>query len=738
MMQEYQNNPKAFPKSNGHIAWSYASKTIEEAAIEDLFWRKIQVSPTFAWEVVSTVWPDAERGKWDAFIRPNLYVSLLPESCGAYTFGGWCGLRSLRGDALDTKRIEQGTQWPDRGGYYPRPLVAKHTGWLPQNVVPNLLQAKGQKLTVSDRFRFNLKANHRQVLMGKALTKDEFDAIVKMAYPVRYNSSSWNVYWYRTESGDINFGIIYFFDSKRNVVHRLPISAWVADSAISTSNIYDMLNIAPPYPLYDLDMLVRYDEAQYALICDSEATVEHIKRYFAWMLHWWPVTTYTDIERTDWNPLRGKTPIIFPEATEHGIRMALRLGDVLVKHGFSPRFLRRQRCSRRWSAEFVQDLGQLEHKDGECILPEFAEHSLREFGVQPPDGLLPKAVGVADLPEPAVPLEVLMDGLLNTGEQMTIHAWRGIGKSLFAMLLALCFASGKSALNGRVYPSRKYRVLLLDGEMSTQTLKRRARRLCNGHGLPIETTKELKIRSNRNEKKALELETDAGFKELEPDMKAAEIIVVDSVFKFFTSAMKPDFDATKMMQRFLDYARENEKTLIVIDHEGKGGATSYGSMGKEISSDVVLRLCRAKSPHVIEAHVQKVRDHAEPSGPYLRMRIEADKDEYITIQNCDASKVVAALGGESSDLNNGEAESTESSTERATSLDEAIKQSVREQPDAAQGVIVTALKERGYGGRSTIQGRIKVLSEGGQLPAWKNRPRSHKVAGQPASEGDQN
>ena len=94
---------------------------------------------------------------------------------------------------------------------------------------------------------------------------------------------------------------------------------------------------------------------------------------------------------------------------------------------------------------------------------------------------------------------------------MTIYAWLGIGKILFALLLALCFASGKSALNGPVWSSRKYRVLLPDREMWTHSLKKRERGLCRGHGLPMETTKELKILSNVKEKKAPELETDAGF-----------------------------------------------------------------------------------------------------------------------------------------------------------------------------------------------------------------------------------
>lgn len=734
-MQEYQNNPEAFPKSNGHIAWNWASKTIEAAAIEDLFWRKVQVSPSFAWEVVRTVWPDAARGKWDAFIRPNLYVSLLPENCGAYTFGGWCGLSSLRGDASDTRRIDMGEKRPDRGGYYLGPLIAKHTGWLPQNVVPNLLLAMDQRLSVSDRFRLSVKANHRQVPLGKSLTADEVLAILEVVCPAARNLFFRNVYWYKRECGDIAYGIIYLHDSKGNL-YKFPLSAWEYDTNEHVSRVYDLLNIATPYPIYDLDKLVRCDWAKTVLICDSEETVDYIGREHAWTKHWGPVTTCAAIDSTDWSMLKDMTPIIFPEATERGCHEAFRLYAALVKHGFTPRFLARSRGNHPWVQEFAQDIGRRAFNDRVWSLTEFGEHCQRVFGVRPPDGILPKAVALSDLPEPAVAPEVLMDGLLDTGEQMMLHAWRGVGKSLFALLLALCFASGKDALNGRICPSRKYRVLLLDGEMSAHSLKKRARRLCAGHGIPAEAITDVKVRSIIVENKNLTLGTEEGLKECMPDLMWADIIIVDSVFKFFPGAMNSDFASVEKLLDFLKLCRLAGKTLILIDHEGKSRGASFGTMGKEIALDVVLRLCHAKSPHVVEAHVQKVRDHAEPTGAYAKMRIEAD-NERITFQNFDTPKVVAALGGESSGTA-GEAESTESSADRAAALDEAIIKFITEHPDAAQKEIAEAVIGMGYGRRSTVQARIKVLSEAGKLPGWQNRPETHKVPEQPAPEGDQN
>lgn len=719
-----------FPRHNGHRAWPYYAETVDGAAIEDLFWRKVQVSPHFTWDVVRTVWPHAILYEQYVFIAPNLYVSLLPESCGAYTIGGRGGLYPLRGDAADMKCIEMGMQPSSMAGYYLGPLIAHQQSWLERNVITNILRTMKSELSVSDRFHLHEKAGYRRVLMTNS-NEGDYTAIINSAFPVTYDFPTWRGYWYKTERGDIDFGIVYYYDSKGNV-YKLPMSAWVANTDVLERRVYDTLNIAPPYPPYDLDKLVRYGNSQTVLICDSEEAVEYIKREHGWIPHWFPLTTYISIEGTDWSTLRGRTPIILPEATKEGCLEAFRLYATLEKQGVKSLFQKRQKGGRLESRECIQDICKLASHGSECSLVEFAEHCQQAFAVKPPEGILPKAVSLSSLPEPAIAPEILMDGLLDTGEQMMIHAWRGVGKSLFAMLLALCFASGKSALNGRVCPSRKHHVLLLDGEMSARNLKKRARGLCCGHELPAEAITDVKVRSIIVEKKDLALETEEGFKACMPDLMWADTIIVDSVFKFFPTAMNSEFAGAEKMLGFLDWCRRQGKTLILIDHEGKGRGTSFGTMAKEIGLDVVLRLCKAKSGNWIQALVQKARDHAEPTEAYLEMRIEAsEKGENIAFQVRDEHKVVSAHRGD------GEAESTGSSEEKALSIDEAITKYVCEHPDAPQKEIADALIEMGYAKRSTIQARIKTLSEAGKLPHWQNRPETHKVAEPPAPEVDE-
>lgn len=727
-----------FPHHNGHRAWLHYAETVQDAAVEDLFWRMIQTDRTFAIRVVKAVWPQAEEREDELLIGNGVSVSLFPQSCGAFCVWGESSHSHLYAGKHDEEMIQNGVQNPRGGGYFLGPLIAHHKGWLPGNVVRNLMQVVGVRLTASDRFRFNSKACHNQIFMNEQC-KEEYKTMIENTFPANYKAKNCTPFWYRTENGAINFGLIYYYDDNGKFIYKLPISAWEPEYPTRWQAIvYDMLNISGKYPLYNLNKLVCHTQAESTIICQSEATVEHLVQNYAWLLHRFTVTTYSDIYETDWGTLRGKTPLIFPEATESGCREAFHLYDALAKQGFRAVFLKRQKGSVPWSQEFSQDIGKLAYDDAKCSLSAFAEHCQQVFRIKPPEGVLPKGVPLSSLPESTGTHEILLEGLLNVGEQLMIHAWRGVGKSLFAMYLALCFSAGKSGLKGKVCPPHRFKVVLLDGEMTPEELKKRGERICRGNELLMETADNLMIRSSHVEQKVLELETDEGFADLEPDLAAADIIIIDSLFIFFPSVMTSEFRSTEKLRNFLAWCKQRKKSLILIDHEGKKGSTSFGSMGKEIALDSVLRLSKGKEQNKILADVTKSRTYPGSSGHYLEMRIDScEKSERISFQLWNESQTTTILEDESPALVV-DAKSTKSFEVRAPSLDDAIIQYVLEHPATAQGKIAKKLEEEGYGGHSTLHARIKFLSEAGKLPNWQKRPSSHNVAKQPAPEGDHN
>lgn len=415
-------------------------------------------------------------------------------------------------------------------------------------------------------------------------------------------------------------------------------------------------------------------------------------------------------------------PLIFPDNTAAGCWQAFEIFLALKTQGLSPYFFKRQKINN--IPGVAQDIYAITQQDGECSLPEFAEHCRREFGVEPPQGILPQGQPLLELPDSKNEPELLLEDLLRLGDQVTIFAWRGVGKSLFALLLALCFANGHKALNGHVCPSRKYRVLLIDGEMPPDKLKERARSITKGLGLPEDAANNLTVRSAVAGKKNLVLDTEEGWLDLLPDLEQADIIIVDSLFKVIPTAMSSEYTATTKLNNFYDWCRRHGKTGIVVDHQGKSGHASFGSMGKDIGVDAALQL--KNSTHAIEATTTKNRNFEFTDKSWIKYSIKSEPG-VMTFQPI--GKEPTALSTNA--LSVGEVEGMKNSAGNISApnkpdTDQAIIEYITSHSDQSQGDIVKALMEQLTLGRSTLSERIKQLREAGQLDFWANSPAKGK------------
>lgn len=721
-----------FPCSNGHPAWTLNAQTVEDAATEDLLYRKIQTDPHFTESVVREFWPDARRTGDELLLASDISVSLARESCGAYCRNrGRARLYTLLGDNDDMRHIKHAAHRPLSQGYCLGPLFQHEQGWQPNTVVGNILRRMQMRLKPTDRYLFSQKACHRHVLMSP---KDREEAVKAFQnfYLVTYGFNRWKVYWYNVENGATTFGVVYFYNDAHEVI-KLPVTAWKSASASGYVNslVYDALHPVAPYPIYRLYHAIRMPRTpNYALICTDEKTVDYIVKHHGWLASQVPIITYSAIVGTDWEVLKPRILIIFPSYNTSGCYEALKLHAEFQKLGFTCYFFKPTRSDKIW--HMARDLFKFTEEDSECALPEFVMYCEREFGVKPPPGILPQAVPLLSLPESNSKPEPLLEGLLDHGELMMLYAWRGVGKSLFALFLAICFAFAKTAFGGRICPSRKYHTLLIDAEMSPGSLKRRALALCDSLGLPESAANELSVRSARNERKELKLDTEAGWKDLEPDMMQAEVIVVDSLFKLFPSAMTSEFSGTAALQDFFEWCIKHNKTLIIIDHEGKKGSTSFGSMGKEIGLDVVIQLINTKG--VAHVKVTKIRNHAPVSGSWLQYRISCTSDGSISLEE----SVTSAREHENTQVLSSSEHEVDARLAKGQldgALDEKIISYIQEHPEQTQGAIVDKLNQMALGGRSKLQARIKVLRETDQLPFWENAPRRGQTESTDSLEG---
>lgn len=698
-----------YPKAFGHPAWKlYGS--VNDALLQDLFWRKVQTDPGLVARLAKILDPNATQEKEDIFLSDNTAISLHPESCGAYSTIRNSLLNYLHGNSEDKKIISEAEEYPAAGGLYLGPLFRQKCGWLPENICSNIIREIELPLTKEDRCLFNRKACHNSVLMT-GIDKQHAQQTIK-DFSINFGFKQFRVHWYSTENGSTAFGIVYFFNES-GMVAKLPISAWQRAGNSTGNVVFDLLYPTNKVPLYNLCDIIRFrPSSQYVLICSSEAMCETIKQDHAWISKWLPITTCSSVERSDWASLGSLIPLIFPDNTAAGCHEAFKVYSALQKQGSSAYFLRRQKVTSL--SGLVQDLSDLTRTngDGECDLSEFAKHCREKFGVEPPQGILPQGQPLLELPDSKNEPELLLEDLLRLGDQMTMFAWRGVGKSLFVLLQALCFANGQKALCGKVCPSRKYRVLIIDAELPADSLKKRARAIAEGLGLPESAANELIVRSSVTEKKDIRLDTDAGWEDLLPDLEQAEIIVVDSLFKVFPSSMSTGISNAAAPNMFYDWCRKHRKTAIVVDHQGKKGDTAYGTMGKEIALDVVLQLKSSKCG--IEAIATKNRNFESGEHCWTSYKIKSEASRMV-FDVSQKPMIHSDSGLLCSDDENSEDVDGDMPVASVLTIDQAIVDYAKKNPTHGQKEVCAAIVEMGICKRATAHKYYKALREKGML-----------------------
>lgn len=713
--------PYHFPCSYGHRAWPFYASTIDEAIYEDLFWRKMQTSPNFVKKVVLSVWPDAQLNN-NEIVFSNYSVSLNPESCGSYiSKSNYSLYESLEGSDCDDKYIDFACESSMSMGYYLGPLINIKTGILNQNIVHNLMYRLGMSLSLNERYTFNKKACHERIIIDNYSFKNIYEKrlidLLKKYYLVRYGFTQVKYFLYHCEDGCFDFAVAYLKHPVGKTV-KIAITAWRGNQ-YQERVVLDAIHPGKNASLYRVNNIVNCrNRVQTVLICPDEYIFDIISNQHGWLKSCMLVTAYSSVEETDWSVLHGLSPVILPHSTEEGCREAYRLYRILETQGISTRFINRLQAEKYDDWALGKDLCKaLSDSVTPLRIEDFAAFCKKEYAVEPPVGILPKAVSLLELSS-GTEREILLDRLLRLGDQMTLYARRGVGKSLFSAFLMVCFASGKKALDGKICPSRPYRVLLIDGELSEDDLQQRFRAICSGLGLSKDVLSNIMVRSAIHERKDLVLDTENGWADLEPDMCLADIIVVDSLFLAFPSAMGTDFSGTARLNDFYGWCKRRGKTAIVVDHQGKKGDTPFGSMGKDIGLDVVLQLIGEKQDKTLK--IMKCRNFSTHSDSWKKFRISETGDRIFF-----EGQQLASLSTHEDNCSSSESNEEEfQEIDEASSLDDTsreILKYVTEHSNLSQKEIVENLVKVNVASRSTIYKRLSLLKEKGLIPSGLKR-----------------
>lgn len=204
-------------------------------------------------------------------------------------------------------------------------------------------------------------------------------------------------------------------------------------------------------------------------------------------------------------------------------------------------------------------------------------------------------VSVSDFLEMDIPPRpTLLDPWLVEPSLAMIHAWRGVGKTNFALEVAWAVASGGQFLMWTAPKSRQ--VLYVDGELPMQELHARLRRI-SGRQCGDACPPRLNLISPGllDEQRMPDLGTDEGQHVISDALgNDTKLLILDNISTLVRSGAENESGSWASIQDWLIWLRSEGVTVLLIHHTGKKGA-QRGTSKREDILDVVLHLNHPKN-----------------------------------------------------------------------------------------------------------------------------------------------
>ena len=409
-----------------------------------------------------------------------------------------------------------------------------------------------------------------------------------------------DIYWYKSENGGKHFGVIYF--KNKSNIYKLPMTMWklVHPSKryqISGGNIsqeeagrLDLLHPIPPYPVYNKDKISCTNYNLLIVICESEQVVEtweELQQNYKStdiIFTTWSGGFRETIEDTDWDYLYNKkTAILISQDSDPHIFYDLYIRIKKAKTNFLG-FLEENNLGKN-----INNLNDIKIMQ----INEFVKSVYDKKRIILDESYIDKSISYeslmsSELPQP----KYIIKDFVKLGEQIMIFGPRGVSKSYFASLIAICLAAGKNILDDKFIVEAPSKVLIIDGEMDISLIRRRLSAIARG--LSLEKIENLSVLSSSERKEIFNFSDGNQLKKYNESIANADIIVLDSVAFTFPEAMGNSIESSQKLNSFLLSNRNNCKTTIVIDHAStKGNSSSmdsFGTSSKSFALDLMISL----------------------------------------------------------------------------------------------------------------------------------------------------
>lgn len=196
------------------------------------------------------------------------------------------------------------------------------------------------------------------------------------------------------------------------------------------------------------------------------------------------------------------------------------------------------------------------------------------------------------------PRERLMGDWLVSSSINIVFAKAGVGKSNFAIGLAMALVRGESFLD---FPaSEPRRVMYVDGEMPKEELHRRLKAMANGRPIP----EGLYLFNMASAEPALQnppLDTPEGQEAMMRmvDDAAPDVLILDNKSTLFGNQRENEAGSWDAPQRWLTRLRAEGLAIILLHHANKEGG-QRGTSAIEVSPDAIIRLSEVGQPEESE------------------------------------------------------------------------------------------------------------------------------------------
>jgi hypothetical protein len=555
----------------------------------------------------------------DVFVTGNFKFSLRHGTCGFWTRNVQSVNFEHEAEIAKTTHIES--------------YAVQHLGIQEAIVCEELARCSGIGLSYEDRYLFSDKP-------GYSLVRS-FDGSCLKKYPFEMNPLEVHgfklrrMYPYNNPDGTIHY-YICIFESAEGETVELPLTLWETPER---ERIFDWLHPVGPFPLYRWDML--YGERLPVLVCQDEEQVEYLLNKHPWLLEHVCLTTWSGgkpatIDGTDLGALEDRRVGIIVAPSRDGYKVANKLYLAMKRLGVGPigflmPWARLQADHESPSAllsaldkDVIESMGvKGEIADRSQFVKDAQERFDLDFGQ---DYIATAISGRELLALPVSETEVVLGPMIMRGDKVLVYAHRGSGKTWLICFIAVACASGSSLLDGQLVAPRPLRVLVIDGEMKAHELQKRYAQIFKALGTPEHLQENLRIVAATIQKKDIRLETPEDREHYKEEIAWADVIIADSMFCLFPSAMGSQLEGAR---GFNDFMRANSlrgKTTIVVDHTGKNKRNSYGTIGKELGLELVLKVEKVKNLELFRLSVEKYRNLGSKDIQPIEYMLEVDEE----------------------------------------------------------------------------------------------------------------